>query len=54
MCGLDRSFAGIALSDSFEKQNRGRDGNVKGVEPAEHGDFDVCVGSFAPYVSQSR
>ena len=53
MYGLYRLFAGIALPDSFEKQNCGRDGNIQGVEPAEHGYFYVGVGSFAPYISQT-
>lgn len=43
----------LPLSEGFEEEDGGGDGDVEGVEVAEHRDADVGVGGFPPEVGQA-
>lgn len=43
----------LPLSEGFEEEDGGGDGDVEGVEVAEHRDADVGVGDFPPEVGQA-
>ena len=41
-----------ALAHSLEHQYRGRDRDIQRVKLSKHGDADMCVSSFPPYLGQ--
>ena len=43
----------LPLSYRLEEEDGGADGDVKGVETAEHGDADVGIGGLAPLVGET-
>ena len=43
----------LPLAEGFEEEDGGGDGDVEGVEVAEHRDADVGVGGLAPDVGQA-
>ena len=43
----------VALSDGLEEEDGGTDGDVERVEPAQHGDADMCISGTAPHIGES-
>ena len=43
----------MPLSYSLEEEDGGADGDVEGVETAEHGDADMCIGGLTPLVGET-
>ena len=43
----------LPLPYSLEEEDGGADGDVEGVETAEHGDADVGIGGLSPLVGEA-
>ena len=43
----------FALTDGFEKEDGGRDGDVERVHAPQHGDADMGIGCLTPLVGES-
>lgn len=43
----------LPLPYSLEEEDGGTDGDVEGVETAEHGDADMGIGGLAPLVGET-
>ena len=43
----------LPLSYSLEEEDGGADGDIEGVETAEHGDANVGIGGLAPLVGEA-
>ena len=53
LCTSRKSNLSSALPDGFEEEDGGGDGDVEGVQSAEHRDADVLVSGLAPDVGQA-
>ena len=52
-CSLFTFTFYLPLPDGLEHEDGGRNADVQGVEPAEHGDADMGIGSLAPLLGES-
>ena len=50
---LELSKLRLALPYGFEEEDGGRDGDVEGIQLAEHGNADMGIGCLSPYIGEA-